>query len=479
MPGQNGTRSVLIVMDETGVSAAVMKVLRDEGLAAELVTSRALAEAALITDAFDLILCEAFVGTSASNTDQLLQQLRAQSSAPIIAIVDDSANQASQFGADLLIPKPFGREALLSAVAQASALAKRPVKMAVRKRNLVQKEDEPVEEELSGEFCKIGINEVLTAGSAPYDVYVKIREGKFVRVTKQGEPISFERICSYQLKGIEHLFVRKEDHRREVIALLEWHELQAFSPIARDSSRRALLGRIFDEGFSNVALRGVKRVDFEWAKTTLENTLIVASDCDQVFGLLADLEYGSRSLFEHSLAVGLYSILLAKEMAWTAPEVLLKVGLAGVFHDVGLTGASDILAYKSEHGSNLEHQLTEEDRAFFESHVERGTQLLLQVPGLPDDIIKMVEQHHRYDDRASSLGEWRKLGIHPMSRLIAMVDDFCKLTHGPATHSDQHPTPAETLKAMNERARGSFEARLLGGLKKVFQVEEDYSVSIA
>ncbi len=157
------------------------------------------------------------------------------------------------------------------------------------------------------------------------------------------------------------------------------------------------------------------------------------------------LEAKDKYTHGHSERVTEIAVAVAREMA-VAKYMVEKIKLAGLLHDVGKIGISELIL-------NKPGKLTYDEFELVKAHCEVGERILS--PIVEDkEILEMVRHHHeRYDGKGypeELKGEEIPLG----SRLIAIADAFDTMTTGraysPAVTIDQ------ALKELQDNAGSQF-----------------------
>lgn len=148
--------------------------------------------------------------------------------------------------------------------------------------------------------------------------------------------------------------------------------------------------------------------DVEAANLEKEQTL------DQlILTISAIIDARDRSVYGHSYQVARYSVALAEEMGLT-PEVVQRIRIAALLHDLGKIGISEGILHKPG-------RLTADEYAVIQRHAGLGAEILSQVRAL-EDVARMVGEHHErfggggYPD--GKAGEEITIG----GRIIAVAD---------------------------------------------------------
>ncbi len=137
--------------------------------------------------------------------------------------------------------------------------------------------------------------------------------------------------------------------------------------------------------------------------------------------------------YMHSVEVAVYMVTLGRHLGFPR-EHLLKFCAIGLLLDVGMTRIDNALLERA--GSLSDTELAE-----IRKHVEYGLEILAKSPGVDQDVLEAIAQHH---ERIDGSGYPRGLRGHEMSfagRMAAIADSFAALTA-------QRPH-AEPLSAFN------------------------------
>ncbi len=124
--------------------------------------------------------------------------------------------------------------------------------------------------------------------------------------------------------------------------------------------------------------------------------------------------------YTHSINVSLLAVLLGKHLGLGKPA-LLKLGLAGMYHDVGKARIPEAIL-------NKPGKLTEAEFQVMKSHPLEGYKLMVGQPDQDPEILRAVVEHH---ERFDGTGYPRGLtgdAIGLFSRIIAVVDVYDALT---------------------------------------------------
>ncbi len=355
-------------------------------------------------------------------------------------------------GASDFISKPFTNEEFLNSI-----------EVALRGSEVAPSD----EGEIHRQYCRVPIEEFLSGPTVPYDVYIRLAANRFLRIARADSPLSRQRINSYRAKGLNFLFIRKEHFSQYVGFNFNLAKAATSNKINVSRDRKVQLLKQTSEIFlENVFANGISREAFEEGREIVETTLRVLSDSDDLFLLLELVKKNSDTEFVQSLAVSVYSTLIAKKLGWTSSQTLFRVAMAGLLHDIGQRELP-LELIKKYHTDRI--SLPDEQIRQYQSHPIRGHDMLLQIPGVPEDVPMAVLQHHENMGGTGYPNRPARLKLHPFSRILYLADSFCHELYSPELVNND----ARALAAINKLfpARESeFDLQMLRALFQVLEI---------
>lgn len=276
---------------------------------------------------------------------------------------------------------------------------------------------------IDSDYCRIHIDDFLSGSQLQSDIFLRLSSTKYLKVAKKGSSVSPQRLESYKSKGLDYLYIKKEEFSTYLGFNL------SISKVASDKGAKIsrhkkmkLLKHAIEVCLQDAYVNGLSKDKFFAAKGLVESTLNVMVDNGDIFSMLNMLKEHQDKIYSHSMGVSLYAIAIAQQMGWTSASTQFKIAMAGLLHDIGKKEIPvDIL-------DKPRILLKAEEVMLLESHTIRGQALLAQIPGVPEEVAMVAAQHH---ENLMGLGYPYRLPrqrIHPLARLISVADDFCNLT---------------------------------------------------
>jgi HD-GYP domain-containing protein (c-di-GMP phosphodiesterase class II) len=296
-----------------------------------------------------------------------------------------------------------------------------------------------------------------------YTIYVRLSATKYVKVAHLGEDLTAERIELFKRKGIQYLYLSKEDfHQYLQFSLGLANAVKSSRQISKD--KKAHFMRHTTEVLMEQLFHSeIDQTDLADAQSVVQNSVGYLIESPECFDLLSTLNTHADFVYAHSMGVSLYSSLMAKKVGWNTPSTLYKLSFAGLLHDIGLKFVDRQILVKSKGA------LTLEETRSFEGHSVRGMEALARVPSVSSDVLQIVLMHHERDLGTGYPSGLIKNKIHPLARLTAVADEFCSLVIS-APEAPAIP-PKQALERLSALYASSLDPGFLVALMKIFNVE--------
>lgn len=267
-------------------------------------------------------------------------------------------------------------------------------------------------------FCKVSIDELLKFQNLDFDLYLKLSESNFVKVANKVKELPMLQISKYKQKGVRFLYLKREDFSQLVQFNLE------FSKLVKESARITLTQKmVFLDKLSEIVLEevyadGLDEDSFEAVSTFVQMAVATISESAEIYSLLDILQNTSSKVYNHSLATAIYAVLIARELKFDAPVTNFKLCLAAVFQDIGKKEIQREILQKNQ------ATLPREERKYLESHVVRGQEILSSIIGIPQEVIRLVQEHHEDISGTGYPVGKKRFEQHPLSRILQAANLF-------------------------------------------------------
>lgn len=208
-------------------------------------------------------------------------------------------------------------------------------------------------------------------------------------------------------------------------------------------------------GFKNMEQRPTIKGSFLHLGKTfsgmMENMMNEISSVNESMVLLTDMNTNDYNLYQHSLNVCLYSMVLGISYGYSREEVRV-LGLGALLHDIGKTRISPALVQKPG-------RLTNEEFKEIQKHTEIGYKILKDEPNIPLLSAHCALQHHERLDGSGYPRGLKGPETHEYAKWIAITDSYDAMT----THRVYKPAmlPHQAVEVMYAGSGTLYEQRFL------------------
>lgn len=270
----------------------------------------------------------------------------------------------------------------------------------------------------SNEYLPISIESVRTGMASDFDLFVRTGDAYFMCKPKNHE-INLEMWRGLK-KNSPYLYIRSSD-REAYFKKLNSNIGKAMSDESIPVRERAALltdcaveivDQIFTDPGSPVAMKEAHVLSEEYVK--------FVSREKHAFLILVDLSSHDHYTYAHSVGVSTYGIALGRQLGYTN-EMLAKVGLAGLLHDIGKTQIDPNII-------NKKGPLSEQEWVSMKKHPSLGAEILRLHRHLDPLIALSAEAHH---ETITGTGYPKGLvssQLDPIIGIISLADAFSALT---------------------------------------------------
>jgi HD-GYP domain-containing protein (c-di-GMP phosphodiesterase class II) len=286
----------------------------------------------------------------------------------------------------------------------------------------------PLGEAGSSPYAPLSVSALIPGERVTFNIYLKVAQTEthdfsYPRFLKEEEVWERQWLDLLAQKGINRLYFLKED-LVNVISYLNNH-LQLLSHQSQKVTRKLLV--VFSEHL-NLSIRLAFQSSglgpaAQMAHHQVENLIEKLQHDPPAVKLVWRILYHDYNLFNHSINLCLLGTAFMVFLKKPAKESL-DLGLAGLFHDIGMTSVPQELILK-------EGPLTPEERVQVNDHPTVGYRLLSKntsLAYLPHVVLRLCLEHH---ENADGSGYPQGLPLsrqHHLTRIIRLLDSYDSLT---------------------------------------------------
>jgi putative nucleotidyltransferase with HDIG domain len=395
-------KSILIVDDDADIRQLMINVLIEEGFEIKEASNGKRAQEAILLSRPDYIISDVKMPEQNGIEFAHWMRINLENKIPFIMMTGFKdllvVDEAISLGAINLLMKPFNKEELIKAIS--------PFKQSETKQRKL--DDDNL-------YMKVDLNTFVVGSTSPCSLFIKIRDGHYVKLSNKDEEIHQEEIEKYRNKNLEFMYVLKDEYKEYLgFNLNLLRAAKDNKQIPREKINNLIsfsTGVALENAFKGELEKDIYDDMVNFAKSSFE----ILSSEKRMTSFLIDFEENAHEVYTHSICVASIAYVIAKKIGWHNNATLFKIYLAGLLHDIGLKELENLL-------KKDKMLLTDEEDVSFRTHPTRGMEILNKLGGVPSEVILSTYQHHE-----DELGQGYPLGIKkhdisPISKIIKVAD---------------------------------------------------------
>lgn len=317
------------------------------------------------------------------------------------------------------------------------------------------------------DLIAVSISELESLPRVPFDLYVRLPNGKFLLVIKAGMTVSTETLSPDAREQLAEVWVKKIDYRRFVTQNVNLAEdFINGSRALKTKGKVSILAHATNAVFKEIEQFGFSNETFSHAKSITTNIVKVVDEKPELSQIMAGLGSSADSLINHSIAVSAVAAMIGREMSWKKDTTIEKIALGGMLHDIGKKELPRELLSKPRINYSYD------EIAEYETHPHRGVQILQSVPSMPDDVVSIVYEHHENSFGQGFPRKLRDARINPLARVVALANAFVNLTL-PNINQPNPKSPLDALAFIENVQGRPFNREAFMALKKLVEKDKD------
>lgn len=401
---------------------------------------------------------------------QVLKFIRAKY--PLVKVVmiteiDEAADEDDQWtgerlkkmGATEVIEKPFEFDDIKGLLE--GHLSVREMVSTVPRRNELGEEVEMDGEDAM--FTSVKIDEFYTSGPVIFDLYVKLRSGRYVKILHAGDKFSKERIDKYKNeKNVEHLYFERKDLFKYTKFANHFATKLMSNKNISSATKVNLMKNVAEKFLDQSFAAGMKPQIIEQGKEVAENIYSMIQENDDLYKVFKDYSDFDPDAYTHAYLTTLFSTSIIKQFDWQSKTTIECTAFACMFHDVGKMKLDPVLAKKKL------SDMSEEEVEEYQKHTELGLELIEGNALINNSIKQIIYQHHEhYDGSGFPLGI-KGSRILTLSNIVCLADRFVHIIQ------EEELKPIEALKVLltNREDMIWYNSMIVENLIKVFVAPE-------
>ncbi|MCO4795268.1 MAG: HD domain-containing protein [Bacteriovoracaceae bacterium] len=346
---------------------------------------------------------------------------------------DRTDERLKKEGVDEILIKPFELEDLITVLEGHQGISDIVNNLPKRKG-----QSDEVEVDMSDDnFTKIKIDDFYSLKSVLYDIYVRLKSGRYIKILHSGDEFSSERLDNYKNeKGVEYLYFHVKD-RKKYIKFNDHLVKKALKSNKMDSHKKTnMLKNVAEKFMEESFVEGLKPVIIEQGRQICENVYNLIEGEESLYKLLRNYQDFDPSAFSHAYLVTLFSSAIIMQFEWQSKTMIENTALACMFHDIGkMKLPKDILEVRPE-------DMNESQLAEYQKHPELGLEIVQDNRTITTAVKQIIHQHHEYFDGSGYPNALKGQSILTLANIVSLADIFSHII------VENNLKPIEALKFM-------------------------------
>jgi response regulator RpfG family c-di-GMP phosphodiesterase len=322
------------------------------------------------------------------------------------------------------------------------------------------------EEEVDGEdnlFTSVKISEFYTAAPVLFDLFIKLKSGRYIKILHAGDTFSKERVDKYKNeKNVEHLYFEKKDLFKYVKFTNYFAEKIMTNKKVATKVKMRLVQNVAEKFLEQSFSEGMKPQIIEQGKEIAENIYTMIQENEDLYQVFRDYSDFDPSIFTHAYLTTIFSTAIIKQYEWQSKITIECTAFACMFHDIGKMKLDPALLTKKR------VDMTEEEFEEYKKHPEYGLDIIEGKPMINNSIKQIIYQHHEhYDGTGFPLGI-KGSKILTLSNIVRLADEFVHIIQ------EQDLKPIDALKVLLQNRADMiwYNSTIVENLIKVFVAPE-------
>lgn len=310
-----------------------------------------------------------------------------------------------------------------------------------------------------GKFSSVKIDEFYSSQPVLFDVFVKLRTDRYIKILHAGDVLSKERIGKYRNeKNVEFLYFQKKDLYKYV----KYNNYFAGKVINNKKipgqKKVKMLQNVAEKFLEQSFSEGLKPLIIDQGKEIAENVYELVKKQEDLYAVFKDYSDFDPNAYTHAYLVTMFSTAIIKQFEWQSKTTIECTALACLFHDIGkMKMDPKLLNVKVDDMS--EDQLSE-----YRKHPEFGLEIIDGNPLINNSVKQIILQHHEHFNGTGFPFAKRGSKLLMLSNIVCLADNFVHIIQ------DDDIKPVEALKVLLSRREemGWYNSTIVECLIKVF-----------
>lgn len=273
------------------------------------------------------------------------------------------------------------------------------------------------------QFTNIQAHEFFVGKVAIFDIFVRVKKNKYIKIFSRGEHTDPKRIENYMNKTKTNVlyFLAKEraeyiNFMNEIIRIANWKDSVSSETRMRFIKNTAL--KLVEEVYAV----GIDKNLINETLTLCREINKTISNAPQIMSLFEDLFSLEDSFEAHAYLSAIYSDLIAQNISWVTEHSRPKILMGALLQDLGQ------IKLPTELRNKKYEELSDSDFEVYKKHPEEGAILLERVPEISEHVKQIVRQHHELVNGQGFPNGFSGSKIYPLAKIVSFAGKMASLS---------------------------------------------------
>ncbi len=290
------------------------------------------------------------------------------------------------------------------------------------------------------QFTKVKIAEFYSSQPVLFDIFIKLRSNRYIKILHAGDALSKERLDKYQNeKKVEYLYFQRKDILKYVKFNSYFAKKVISNPKVGGAKKIKMLQNVSEKYLEQAFVDGLKPQIIDQGKDIAENVYDLVTKNEDLFSVFREYADFDPNAYTHAYLVTLFSTAIIKQFEWQSKTTIECTAFACLFHDIGkMKLPPEIATMKVE-------EMNEEQLEEYKRHPEYGLELIDGKPMINNSVKQIILQHHEHFDGTGFPYGKRGSKILMLSNIVCLADNFVHVIQ------EQDLKPVEALRVLLQK----------------------------
>jgi len=291
-----------------------------------------------------------------------------------------------------------------------------------------------------GEFSSVKIDEFYSSQPVLFDIFIKLRSNRYIKILHAGDTLSKERIDKYRNeKNMEYLYFQKKDLYKYVKFNNYFTKKVIANKKVGGHKKVKMLQNVAEKFLEQSFSDGLKPLIIDQGKEIAENVYELVKNQEDLYAVFKDYSDFDPNAFTHAYLVTMFSTAIIKQFEWQSKTTIECTALACLFHDIGKIKIDPNLLNMKVDDMN-DDQMEE-----YRKHPEYGLEMIDGNPLINNSVKQIILQHHEHFDGTGFPFGKRGSKLLMLSNIVCLADSFVHIIQ------EDDMKPVEALKVLLSR----------------------------